>query len=354
MKLYNEKNKEQLLEEIKKEEHKRFTLSVYKYTKRNQVDSLRDTLYFNWIKLGVLGRVYLATEGINAQLSIPENRKLEFIDNLYSHKNFNKVRLNHAVSHELSFYKLSIKIKKEIVAYRIPNSQFNMNKTGKHLNAEEFNTMIDKPNTVIIDMRNHYENEVGKFENAILPDVDTAHELLPKAKELLEGKEDENILLYCTGGIRCEKASSYLIHHNYKNVYQLKGGIINYAKQIKEKKLLSKFKGKNFVFDARLGESITEDIISICHQCNNPCDEHINCENDACHILFIQCSNCNEKFKGCCSNDCKKIKNKPIEEQRKLRKDNPEIAAPLMHHYRDRLRPKLKEMITKKISDNNK
>ena len=214
--------------------------------------------------------------------------------------------------------------------------------------------MMKQENSIIVDMRNHYESEVGRFENAICPDVDTSKELLLETKKLLEDHQDDNIMLYCTGGIRCEKASSYLIKNKFKNVYQLKGGIIKYAKEIKEKKLKSKFKGKNFVFDDRLGERITDDILSTCHQCHETCDDHTNCANDACHILFIQCKTCNHKFDGCCSKECSEIKALPIEKQRKLRKNNPELAAPLIHHYRDRIKPKLKEMVNKKQKDLNK
>jgi UPF0176 protein len=210
---------------------------------------------------------------------------------------------------------------------------------------------MDDSNSIIVDMRNHYESEVGKFENAICPDVDTSKELLSETKKILENHKNDNIMLYCTGGIRCEKASSYLRKNKFKNVFQLNGGIINYAKQIKEQNLESKFKGKNFVFDDRLGERITSDVLSNCHQCDEKCDDHINCENDACHLLFIQCKDCAKKFDRCCSNECKKNKSMPIEEQRKLRKLNPESAAPLIHHYRDRLRPRLKEMTIRKNKD---
>ena len=126
-------------------------------------------------------------------------------------------------------------------------------------------------------------------------------------KDILKGKEDKKILLYCTGGIRCEKASAYLKHHGFNDVNQLHGGIIEYARQIKSKGLESKFKGKNFVFDERMGERITDDVISRCYQCGSLCDSHYNCANDGCHLLFIQCETCREKFEACCSDECQKI-----------------------------------------------
>lgn len=345
--LHNKKNKEQLIDQLEGENFNRMTLSFYKYVNLHNLLELRDRLYHDWNELKILGRIYIAEEGINAQINVPEHNLDLFKKKLYSYKEFNNVPFKFAVEENNSFYKLIIKVKKEIVAYGLSINEYNMNETGKHLNAEDFNAMMDKPNSVVVDMRNHYESEVGKFDDAICPDVDTSKELLPETKKILQDHKNDNIMLYCTGGIRCEKASSYLIKNKFKNVYQLKGGIISYAKEIKKKNLKSKFKGKNFVFDDRLGERITEDVLSNCHQCDKSSDHHLNCANDACHILFIQCSDCQKLYDYCCSEECKNIKNLPIEEQRTLRKKSPHKAAPLIHHYRDRLKPKLNEMINK-------
>ena len=346
--LYNKKNKEQLVQELKKEDFKRVTLSFYRYVNIKNVEDLRDVLYDKWNQMKILGRVYIASEGINAQISIPDYNLEKFKKELDSYKEFKSIDFKFALSNQVSFYKLVVKVKEEIVAYKIPKNEYDMNHTGKHLNARDFNKLIDDKNSVIVDMRNHYESEVGKFERAICPDVDSSKELLPETKKLLKKHKNDNVLLYCTGGIRCEKASAYLIKHKFKNVFQLKGGIIQYAHQIKEQKITSKFKGKNFVFDDRLGERITNDILSYCHQCNAYCDNHTNCANDACHLLFIQCDNCKKLYDGCCSEECKQINILPIEEQRELRKEKPDVAAPLIHHYRDRLKPKLKEMTKRK------
>lgn len=126
--------------------------------------------------------------------------------------------------------------------------------------------------------------------------------------------------MYCTGGIRCEKASAYYKHKGFKNVYQLEGGIIEYTRQVREKQLENKFLGKNFVFDHRRGERISEEVIAHCHQCGKPCDTHVNCANEACHLLFIQCEECAEKMNNCCSVDCMEIHALPYEEQKRLRK----------------------------------
>lgn len=126
--------------------------------------------------------------------------------------------------------------------------------------------------------------------------------------------------MYCTGGIRCEKASAYFLHNGFKNVYHIEGGIINYVNKAREQGLPIKFKGKNFVFDGRLGERITEEIIAQCHQCGALCDTHINCANEGCHLLFIQCEACRSRYNACCSDVCKEIHALPEEEQKELRR----------------------------------
>ena len=170
-------------------------------------------------------------------------------------------------------------------------------------------------------MRNHYESEIGHFKNAVTPDVDTFRDSLDIIEEdLKDHKEDKKLVMYCTGGIRCEKASAYYKHKGFKQVYQLEGGIIEYARQVESEGLENKFKGKNFVFDHRRGERISDDVVSNCHQCGKPCDTHENCANEACHLLFIQCSECKSLMDNCCSDECKEIAALPFEEQKELRK----------------------------------
>ncbi len=201
------------------------------------------------------------------------------------------------------------------------DDKFDVTKKGTHLNAIEFNNLLDRKNTICVDMRNHYESEIGHFKNAITPDVDTFRESLPIIeKKLSKHKENKNILMYCTGGIRCEKASAYFKHKGFKKVYQLEGGIIEYARQVQNQNLENKFIGKNFVFDERRGERISQDIISKCHQCGTPCDDHVNCKNEACHLLFIQCESCSKKMNNCCSDQCANIIEMPLEEQKIIRK----------------------------------
>jgi UPF0176 protein len=224
------------------------------------------------------------------------------------------------------------------VADGITDPSFDMSRKGKYVNAAQMNEWMNKPGTVVIDMRNHYEYEVGHFENAIEIPSDTFREQLPMAAEMMKDKKDQTIIMYCTGGIRCEKASAYLLHKGFKNVYHLEGGIINYAKQAKAQGLPSKFIGKNFVFDERLGERITEDIIATCHQCGKPADTHVNCANDACHLLFIQCDECRQKYEGCCSISCQEFIHLPVDEQKKLRKGI-DKGRNIFNKSRFRLRP---------------
>ena len=315
--LYNQKNKKELMKIIEDEDFNRLTLSFYKYINLNNLEILRDELYFSWKKLHILGRVYIAKEGINAQISIPENNFIDFKKLLSLDNKINQVHMKIAVEDGKSFYKLSVKIKNEIVAYNISADEYDLNKTGKHLNYKDYNQAIDD-GALVIDIRNHYESEVGKFDGAITPDVDKSEDLLPEIKKMLINNKNDKILMYCTGGIRCEKASAYLIHNGFKDVNQLRGGIIQYAHDVKKNNIKSKFIGKNYVFDHRLGERITNDILSNCHQCNQSSDEHINCSNQACHILFIQCDKCYFKYNGCCSNKCANFIKLPIEEQKQL------------------------------------
>ena len=280
---------------------------------------------------------------MNAQLSVPEENFENFKTQLYSDKRFENVPLKIAVEDDgKSFYKLSVKVREKIVADGLRDDAYDVTNVGKHLTAKEFNDALENPDTVVVDMRNHYESEIGHFENAICPDADTFREELPLALDMLKGKEDKKLLLYCTGGIRCEKASAFFKHHGFEDVNQLYGGIIEYARQVKAENLESKFKGKNFVFDERMGEKIGDEIISYCHQCDTLCDTHVNCANDDCHLLFLQCPACAEKMKGCCSPECMEIISLSEEEQRKMRKGR--IKEDSLSVYKSRLRPNLKEM----------
>ncbi|PAM95815.1 hypothetical protein B4N84_04520 [Flavobacterium sp. IR1] len=321
MQLYNTLSAEERAIMIDDAGKQRLTLSFYAYAKIQDPKKFRDDLFVAWNKLDALGRIYVATEGINAQMSIPADNLESFRETLEVYDFMKGIRLNEAVEHDdHSFLKLTIKVRDKIVADGLNDETFDVTNIGVHLKAAEFNQILDDPNTIVVDFRNHYESEVGHFKGAITPDVETFRESLPIINEQLQNhKEDKNLVMYCTGGIRCEKASAYFKHQGFKNVFQLEGGIINYAKQIEAEGLESKFIGKNFVFDNRLGERITDDIISQCHQCGKPCDNHTNCENDGCHLLFIQCDECKAAMENCCSTECLEVIHMPLVDQVRLR-----------------------------------
>lgn len=320
MQLYNRVDKKVLKERLANLDEEFTTISFYKYHKIHQPEQLRDELYRAWFAMGVLGRIYIAYEGINAQLALPTRNLEVFNTFLDTFPMFKGMRRNFAVEDGKSFFKLKIQVRDKIVADGIEDLSFDAGNCGVHLDANKWNELMEHSEVTIVDFRNHYESEVGHFKNAILPDVDTFREQLPKVAEELQDKKDKPILMYCTGGIRCEKASAYMKHNGFNEVYQLEGGIIKYARDCKEKGIEPKFIGKNFVFDERLHETITEDVIAHCHQCGEPADTHINCANEACHLLFIQCEKCAEKYEKCCTPACQEIIRLPLETQKELRK----------------------------------
>ena len=325
MQLYNKLSAKERAALIDEAGEDRLTLSFYQYAKIGNPQLFRDHLFLAWNQMDVLGRIYVAHEGINAQLSVPAKRFDEFKTFLDGINFLENVRLNIAIEQDAkSFLKLKVKVRPKIVADGLDDDTFDVTNKGVHVDAATFNELIEADDVVLVDMRNHYESEIGHFKNAVTPDVDTFRDSLDLIEEdLRDHKEDKKLVMYCTGGIRCEKASAYYKHKGFKQVYQLEGGIIEYARQVEQLKLENKFKGKNFVFDHRRGERISEDIISNCHQCGKPCDTHVNCANEACHLLFIQCDECAEAMNHTCSDECKEVIALPYEVQKELRKGIP-------------------------------
>lgn len=321
MRLYNRINGEELKRRMHQSNEQRTTLSFYRYYKILNPHFFRDHLYITLDQVGVLGRIYVAKEGINGQISVP-TKNMDALRNALDSIDFLQgLRLNIAIEDDgKSFFKLKILVREKIVADGLEDDTFDVTDRGTHVNARQFNELVGDPETIIVDMRNHYESEVGHFENAITPDVETFRESLPIISDMLSDNKEKKILMYCTGGIRCEKASAYMKHKGFQNVFQLDGGIIEYARQVNEQNLENKFIGKNFVFDERLGERISHEIIAHCHQCGALCDTHVNCANDACHLLFIQCEDCASKYETCCSDDCHDFIQLPEEERMVLRK----------------------------------
>jgi len=340
--LHNRVSQKELKQLLYLETEPRTTVSFYQYFPIADPQAFRDSLFEALFSLKVFGRIYVAAEGINAQISVPQSHFEALRNHLYSIEPLAGIRLNIAVDDDgKSFWVLKVKVREKIVADGISDPQFSMQKKGRYVAAEEFNALTTDSNTIVVDMRNHYEFEVGHFENAIEVPSDTFREQLPMAVELLENDKDKNIIMYCTGGIRCEKASAFMLHKGFKNVFHLEGGIINYANEVAKKGLPNKFRGKNFVFDNRLGERISPEIISVCHQCGQPADTHVNCANEGCHLLFIQCESCRQKWEGCCSKECLDFIHLPLNQQIELRKGIDKGSN--IFNKSKRLRPRLTE-----------
>ncbi len=314
----NFKSKEELRADLAKEDFCRTTLSFYKYVRIADPKAMRDFLFDTFSELKCLGRIYVAKEGINAQMNVPEHNFAAFDRFIQSTKEFAGVPYKVAVeekparnaSHsdagggQSSFLKLTIKVREKIVADGIDDPSFNPANTGEYVLAEEANAMIDR-GTTVIDMRNLYESAIGHFENAKIMNVDTFREQLKKVHAMFKDKKDEEVLLYCTGGIRCEKASAWMKHNGFKNVKHIKGGIIDYAHRVKELGLPNKFRGKNFVFDERMAEKVGEETIAYCQVCEKEkCDDYIHCKNESCHMLFISCKKCEQNLAGYCGRIC--------------------------------------------------
>jgi len=319
--LHNRVNKDVLKARLMADQTPRVTLSFYQYYHLRNPQIFRDHFYILLAEVEVLGRIYVSYEGVNAQVSVPQHQVEAFKEAMQTITFLQDIRLNFAIEDDgKSFFKLIIKVREKIVADGLDDHTFDVTNKGIHLKAEEFNALADNEETIIIDMRNHYESEVGYFQNAVLPDVETFREALPVVEEMLSDKKNKNIIMYCTGGIRCEKASAYYKHKGFKNLYQLEGGIIEYARRATELGIENKFIGKNFVFDERLGERISPDVIAKCHQCGEACDHHINCANDACHILFLQCTSCGQKYENTCSIKCQEFNRLSDDIKESLRK----------------------------------
>jgi len=319
--LHNLVSNEELKARMLAETEPRTTVSFYKYFTLDDAKAFRDALYVALTKLKVFGRVYVASEGINAQISVPASQYEAMKAMLYAfHPALNNLRMNIALDDDgKSFWVLRLKVRERIVADGITDETFDASDVGGYLKAGDVNAMLDDPDAVFVDMRNHYEYEVGHFDNALEIPADTFRDQLPMAVEMLKEEKDKKIVMYCTGGIRCEKASAWMRHNGFENVYHIEGGIIEYARRAREQGLPVRFRGKNFVFDERMGERISDDVIAHCHQCGTPCDIHVNCKNDGCHLLFIQCDSCAEKYQACCSPICMEELALTPEEQRARR-----------------------------------
>ncbi|GBB88652.1 hypothetical protein RclHR1_15200009 [Rhizophagus clarus] len=284
------------------------TLSFYSFNLNVQLslEKLRENMLNKLEEMGLVGRIYIATEGINAQVSCPKEKIVDLRKYCDDELNLKGTEFNFSTYHVKAFRKLHVKIKKQIVADRLESGSYDLSKQPVYLTPEEWHEALSnsKELSILIDMRNQYESEVGYFVNSIRPDVDTFRDSIKAMNEICEGKQNEKIYMYCTGGIRCSKAGAILLSNGFKSVYMLKGGITAYGRFVLENpSITSLYKGRNFTFDKRLGEPITNDVVSQCHTCGKPCGTHTNCRNKTCNLLFIQCEECKTRLKRTCGTD---------------------------------------------------
>jgi UPF0176 protein len=303
--LVNRVERKKLMEKVRNEPFKRRIFSFYRYVRIEDPVTFRDELYKAWIALNVLGRIYVAHEGINAQMSVPEQNWDAFHKTFEKFQYLQNITINDAVeSGKYAFFKLDIRNRKRIVVDGLEENIFEVSSIGTHLSPKEFHDMIGQQDVIVVDARNNYECDIGHFENAVKPKSKTFSKVLPELSEILKEQKNKKILMYCTGGIRCEKASAYMKKHGFLHVFQLKGGIINYVNEIKARGIASKFKGSNYVFDERMSEKVTDEKLASCRHCGSPHSTHVNCGHIPCHGLFIICPTCAIKYNECCSVEC--------------------------------------------------
>ncbi|MFD1629428.1 rhodanese-related sulfurtransferase [Pseudopedobacter beijingensis] len=254
---------------------------------------------------GLTGRIIIADEGLNGTVSGTVEQCKKYMDYVYADGRFNATEFKIDEVDEPSFMKMHCRYKAEIVhsGLRDPNIIDPTQKTGKHLEPVDFMEMKDRDDVVVLDVRSNYEHKMGKFKNAITLDIDNFRDFPDMINQLAQYK-DKKILTYCTGGIKCEKASALLLHEGFKDVYQLHGGIIKYGKEAGGKD----FEGKCYVFDNRIAvdvNSVNPEVISVCYNCGTKTTKMINCANPECNEHFTQCEECGWKMAGCCSDACK-------------------------------------------------
>ncbi|KAJ2078432.1 hypothetical protein H4R24_004481 [Coemansia sp. RSA 988] len=290
-----------------------YTISFYSFfdIPESRLQSLRDKIQYEWdSKLNIVGRIYIYDQGINAQLSIPaENvQKLR----MWLEENYIFVgripRFNWAIDHRRAFKSLHVRVR-PLVATDIPLSMETLRCEPEYLQPDEWEQQLRDlgEDALLVDMRNNYEYRIGRFENAVCPDVDTFREEMTVVRDMCKTRSrDQPIYMYCTGGIRCSIAGAILKSEGHSNVKTLQGGVIAYGKYVRENRDNSQssiYRGKNFTFDKRLGEVVTSEVLTKCDQCGGECDTFTNCANNSCNLLFVQCSTCAEKHHRTCGNE---------------------------------------------------
>lgn len=251
----------------------------------------------------VTGRIYISESGINGQMSGHRKDAEDYMKWMHSRSPFENIVFKIHEHHENAFPRMTVKYKRQLVAL---DETVDISQTAEHVSPENWNTMLEKDdNKVLLDVRNEYEWKLGRFEGAECPPCDNFREFKQFADDLKEKVDPKKtpVMMYCTGGIRCELYSALLKEKGFESIFQLDGGIINYGLKEGGEKWL----GKLFVFDDRLSIPISKDetkVIASCHHCQKPAETYYNCANMDCNCLFICCSDCAQEFSGCCKVEC--------------------------------------------------
>lgn len=277
-------------------------LLYYCYTTIENPEQFREDHHLFCIELGLKGRIIIAGEGLNGTVSGTEESCLKYMDTIKSDPRFSSIDFKIDVVEDHAFQKLHVRVKPEIVHSGLRHIDPN-NRTGIHLSPADFKSMKDNDDVIVVDCRSDYEYSIGRFKNALTLDIENFRDFPAKVEELKKFK-DKKILTYCTGGIKCEKASAYLLENGFDNVYQLHGGIIKYGHEENGED----FEGKCYVFDNRVAVDINKvnpKVISKCYVCDTECDRVVNCANPICNRHEPICEKCGWELDGACSSECK-------------------------------------------------
>lgn len=284
---------------------KKRILLYYKYTHFENPEEIKQWQQDLCQSLGLTGRIIIAHEGINGTVAGYPDATEAYIKAMNEHPLCQDIDFKDSYGADMYNYfeKLSIKVRPEIVTLGAKAAACSADQAGVHLSPEKAHQMMEQggKDLVILDGRNYYEARIGTFNKAITPNIETFKQFPDFIDDNLELFKDKEVLMACTGGIRCERASAYLKSKNVaKEVYQITGGIHRYAEQFPD----GFFRGKNYVFDQRLSMSVTGEVIATCDVCNEPCDDYTNCANASCNKRFIGCMACIEKLDNACSTNC--------------------------------------------------
>jgi len=280
------------------------TLLYYHYTplEEAEVFAIRHLKFCK--RLNLKGRIIVADEGLNGTVSGTPEACQEYMDTLHADERFKTMEFKIDEVETISFSKIFCRYKAEIVhsGFRGDKQINPWDRTGIHLEPEEFLRMKEEEDVVVLDIRSNYEHNLGRFAGAKTLDIDHFREFPKKINEI-SGFKDKKVITYCTGGVKCEKASAFLLQQGFTQVYQLKGGIINYGKKTGGKD----FEGRCYVFDDRVSvpvNAFNPVVIGKCRDCGKPTEKMINCANPLCNDHFLQCEECGNNTQGTCSQEC--------------------------------------------------